>query len=100
MEITTRSSNELVITGIIKTIDDSMTLRDAVQKLYEGGATSITLRIEESFALPSAVIGYLMKLVNRDKVRLILQAGDRRLCELLDELQLTGTFNVTCSACS
>jgi len=98
MEITTRSSNELVINGIIKTIDDSMTLRDAVQKLHEGGATSITLRIEDSFALPSAVIGYLMKLVNRDKVRLTLQAGDRRLCELLDELQLTATFNVTCSA--
>lgn len=94
MEITVRSSNELVLSGPIKTIDDSMAVRAEVQKLVEEGATSLTLRIEDSFALPSAVIGYLMKLVNRDKVRLTLLAGDHRLHDLLDELQLSGTFNV------
>jgi hypothetical protein len=98
MEITARGSNELVVSGLIKTIDDSMALRAAVQALYDGGAAAITLRIEDSFALPSAVIGYLMKLVNRDKVRLTLLAGDRRLCELLDDLQLTGTFGASCTA--
>ncbi len=94
MEITSRSSNELVLSGPIKTIDDSMAVRAEVQKLVEEGASALTLRIEDSFALPSAVIGYLMKLVNRDKVRLTLLAGDHRLRELLDELQLSGTFNV------
>lgn len=94
MEIVSRSSNELVISGNIKTIDDSMALRAEVHKMHEAGAGSITLRIEESFALPSAVIGYLMKLVNRDKVRLTLLAGDHRLRDLLDELQLSCTFNV------
>ncbi len=94
MEITSRSSNELVLSGPIKTIDDSMAVRAEVQKLVEEGASSLVLRIEDSFALPSAVIGYLMKLVNRDKVRLTLLAGDHRLRELLDELQLSGIFNV------
>lgn len=94
MEIVSRGNNELVLNGPIKTIDDSMAVRAEVQKLVEEGATSLTLRIEESFALPSAVIGYLMKLVNRDKIRLTLLAGDHRLRELLDELQLSGTFNV------
>ena len=98
MEIRTVGSQELVVTGIIKTIDDSMQLRGELQKLYEGGAQSITLRIEDSFALPSAVIGYLMKLVNGDKVRLTLLAGDRRLYELLEELQLVMVFGASCTA--
>lgn len=97
MEIKTMSSNELVINGIIKTIDDSIALREATEKLHESGANAITLRIEDSFALPSAVIGYLMKLVNRNKVKLTLLAGDNRLIELLDELQLRETFGASYS---
>ncbi len=97
MEIKIIGNQELSVSGIIKTIDDSMALREAVQKLHDGGASTITLRIEESFALPSAVIGYLMKLVNRDKVRLTLLAGDPRLCELLEELQLIATFGARCT---
>jgi hypothetical protein len=95
MEIKSSGTHELTVTGIIKTIDDSMALRAEVQRLYEGGATAISLRIEDSFALPSAVIGYLMKLVNRDRVRLTLIAGDPRLSELLADLQLTNSFGVT-----
>jgi hypothetical protein len=98
MEIRTVGSHELVVSGTIKTINDSMCVRDALQKLREDGVTAITLRIEDSFALPSAVIGYLMKLVNREKVKLTLLAGDKRLSELLEELQLTDLFGVSCSA--
>ena len=94
MTIEQKSSTELVIGGIIKTIDDSMALREAVQGLVDGGATSVLLRIPDSFAMPSAVIGYMMKLVNRDKVHLTIIAGDQRLRELLDELQLTEQFGV------
>jgi anti-anti-sigma regulatory factor len=94
MEIKMLGTNELLVTGIIKTIDDSMALRGELQKLYEGGVDSIVLKIEDSFAMPSAVIGYLMKLVNRDKVKLKLVAGDVRLYQLLDELSLTESFGV------
>lgn len=89
-----KNGTEVVVTGNVKTIDDSMALRQEIQQLVDGGASSVTLRCVDSFALPSAVIGYLMKLVNRDKVRLTLLAGDQRLCSLLDELQLTETFGV------
>jgi hypothetical protein len=98
MEIRQISSHELAISGSIKTIDDSMALREALRVLHKGGASAITLRIEDSFALPSAVIGYLMKLVNSDRVRLTLLAGDRRLYDLLEELQLTETFCASCTA--
>lgn len=93
MELT-KSGTEVIITGNVKTIDDSMALRDEIQQLVEGGASNVTLRFQDSFALPSAVIGYLMKLVNRDKVRLTLLAGDQRLYALLDELKLLEAFGV------
>lgn len=95
MEIRQNGENELVVTGNIKSIDDSMAVRSALEKIHLGGAAGITLRITDSFAMPSAVIGYLMKLVNRDKVRLYTMVGDTRLAELLDELQLTEMFNVS-----
>ena len=94
MTIEQKSATELTINGNIKTIDDSIALRAAVQKLVEGGCSGVVLRIPDSFAMPSAVIGYLMKLVNRDKVHLNIIAGDKRLRELLDELQLTELFGV------
>ncbi len=94
MTIEQKSATELTVSGNIKTIDDSIALRAAVQKLVDGGGSGIMLRIPDSFAMPSAVIGYLMKLVNRDKVQLNVIAGDQRLRELLDELQLTEQFGV------
>jgi len=94
MTIEQNSATELTIKGNIKTIDDCIALRAAIQKLVDGGISSITLKIPDSFAMPSAVIGYLMKLVNRDKVHLNIIAGDHRLRELLDELQLTELFGV------
>ena len=94
MTIEQKSATELTVSGNIKTIDDSIALRAAVQKLVDEGCSSVMLRIPDSFAMPSAVIGYLMKLVNRDKVQLNIIAGDQRLRELLDELQLTELFGV------
>lgn len=88
------SATELVVGGIIKTIDDSIKLRETISAMVDGGATSIQIRIPDSFAMPSAVIGYLMKLVNRDKVSLSIIAGDIRLRELLAELQLSSMFGV------
>lgn len=98
MTVTKTAKNELTITGTIKSIEDSMMLREAVQGLFNAGELFIALKIVDSFAMPSAVIGYLMKLVNRDKVKLTIIAGDKRLCELLDELQLTKIFGASYSS--
>lgn len=97
MKIEKGNDNELIISDNIKSIDDSMAIKTAVQALISAGATSVRLRITSSFSMPSAVIGYLIKLVHQDRIRLSLLVGDKRLYELLDELQLVETFGVTCS---
>lgn len=95
MTITESGNNELTISGNIKTIDDSIAIKEAVKELQARGCGSILLRVTDSFSMPSAVIGFLMKLVNQDKVKLSVKVGDSRLGELLDELQLTAIFGVS-----
>jgi hypothetical protein len=94
MQIETSGSNELTISGNIKSIDDGKEIKDAVNTLISGGATTLNLKIQESFSMTSTVIGFLMKLVNIDQIRVSLVVGDQRLYQLLEDLCLIQAFNV------
>jgi hypothetical protein len=94
MEIERTGSTELTISGNIKSIEDSLRIKEAVNALRDSGARSLHLQISDSFSMTSTVIGNLMKLVHHDKVPLSITVGDQRLYELLDELNLTAVFNV------
>ena len=94
MEIKHNSSNELIIIGNIKSIEDSAEIKQAINALQQKGAKNLLLRIQDSFSMTSTVIGHLMKLVNLDKIPVSLVVGDRRLYDLLEELSLIQPFNV------
>ena len=94
MDIKHTSSNELIISGNIKSIEDSAEIKQAINALQQKGAKNLLLRIQDSFSMTSTVIGHLMKLVNLDKMPVSLVVGDRRLYELLEELSLIQPFNV------
>jgi len=94
MQIEHNGSNELTIVGNIKSIEDSIDIKEAINALQNAGAKNLLLRIQDSFSMTSTVIGYLMKLVNLDKVSISLIVGDNRLYELLEELSLIQPFNV------
>ena len=92
MQLTSTGEHELTIQGNIKTVDDYMEIREAATRLVSSGTRTLHFRIEDSFSMPSAVIGFLVKLVNRDKVQVSMDIRDQRLFELLQELSLTGLF--------
>ena len=94
MKIETRGSNELTITGNIKSIEDSLEIKKALDAIQLRGNKTILIRIQDSFSMTSTVIGHLMKLVNLDKIAISMAVGDRRLYELLEELSLVQHFNV------
>ncbi len=94
MQIVCNGSSELTITGNIKSIEDSIAIKQAIVRARREGAESLRLNILDSFSITSTVIGNLMKLVHHDKVSLSLMVGDQRLYELLAELNLAQTFNV------
>jgi len=92
MQLTRSSANELTITGNIKTTADYLAIRNLVTELVEAGASSLTLRINQSLSMPSSVIGFFVKLINRDKIRVTMVIEDHRLLELLEELSLADLF--------
>jgi len=94
MQIKMSGNSEITIVGNIKSIEDSLEIKNAVSGLQKNGAKSILLRIQDSFSMTSTVIGHLMKLVNVDKITVSMVVGDARLYQLLEELSLVQLFNV------
>ena len=94
MKIEQGNNNELVIFGNIKSIEDGITIKNALQALQESGVRTVHLKIQDSFSMTSTVIGHLMKLVNLDKTPVSLAVGDRRLYQLLEDLSLVQMLNV------
>lgn len=94
MQIELTGAVELTITGNIKSIEDSLKIKEKINKILQGDNCRIKLNIVDSFSMTSTVIGFLMKLAHHDKVQITLSIGDHRLYELLDELNLVQLFNV------
>jgi hypothetical protein len=94
MQIEQQGSNEVIIIGNIKSIEDGLKIKETIETLQKNGAKSIALKIKDSFSMTSTVIGHLMKLVNIDKLNISVTVGDHRLYQLLEELSLVQAFNV------
>lgn len=94
MTIEETGGNELTIVGNIKSIEDGKQIQRAVELLLKTGVKNITLKINDSFSMTSTVIGYLIKVINVDKIQISLVVGDRRLCTLLEDLSLGALFRV------
>lgn len=94
MDIEQKGSNEVIITGNIKSVEDSLVIKNALNKLVTQGNRSIHITIKDSFSMTSTTIGFLMKLVHHENVQLSVSVGDKRLYTLLEELSLLQQFNV------
>ena len=92
MRLARTSATELTITGNIKTTADYLAIRQEVADMVEAGAGALTLHIDECFSMPSSVIGFFVKLIQRDRIRVAMAIEDRRLLELLQELSLAEMF--------
>jgi hypothetical protein len=79
------------VDGVIKTINDSQMLVNAIKDASRSG--SVIIKINDSFSIPSTVIGELLKLKDSG-IDVTLEVGDDILYELLDDLNLVSTFNV------
>jgi len=86
--------NSVTITGNIKTIGDYQAIKNRLENLAEN-SKSITIDIKDSISITSSVIGYLTKLVQKDKVDIQIRVGDANLYDLFDEINLVKLFKVT-----
>ncbi|WP_027389270.1 hypothetical protein [Chrysiogenes arsenatis] len=93
MELYKKNQSTIVITGHIKSIIDAQTIRKSIEDSITQGSRSIHLIIEDSFSMTSAVIGFLLKVVN-DGVQISITLSDHRLWKLLNDFQLINVLNV------
>lgn len=97
MHIEQNGDSGIVITGNIKSVEDSLQVKNTINALVAQGSQSIHLSIKDSLSMTSTMIGFLMKLIHQEKVHLVITVGDRRLYSLLEELSLLQQFNVRLS---
>jgi hypothetical protein len=91
MEISS-SQNSVTINGNIKSINDFQDIKICLEdvKAHHG---DIVINIVDSLSMTSSVIGYFNKLVLKDGINLTLKVGNTQLMELLNDLNLSSTFN-------
>ncbi len=88
------SSTTIKIVGNIRGVEDLNEIRRSIESIKLSSKSKLSIEVVDSFAMPSAMIGYLMKLVQQDEIDLTLKIGDSRLIELLDDLGLKEIFNI------
>jgi len=87
------NDNVLSIKENISTVADFDSIKDALEELKKTH-NYIILKIYDSLVINSSLIGFLVKIINQDKVRLDFYAGSEILFELLDDLGLADAFNL------
>ncbi|MBQ3033998.1 MAG: hypothetical protein IJD28_06430 [Deferribacterales bacterium] len=94
MDIEIKGTNEIVLSGNIKSLKDYQNIKQTVTDMIAGGVDNIIIKTPESFSITSSVIGFFMKVIFQDHVKITLYVSDPRLFNILEDLQLIETFNV------
>jgi len=89
---TTGAECKVEIEGIIKSISDSQSIKDAINSC--GDVKNIYIDILDSFSITSSVIGFLLKKKQGDGVNLQIKVHDSRIYELFESLNLIEVLNV------
>jgi len=88
-----REGNRLIITGNIKSIEDYEKIKNELETIKQNN-NFIHLDIKDSISITSSLIGYLYKLIEKDKINLSMEVGNNTLYEILEDLDLIKKFNV------
>ena len=79
----------ITIEGQITGISEVQEIKNVIE--YYTDTVSIELVLKDAYVIPSSLIGYLVKLVNVNQKKVIINAQDE-LKELLRDLSLEKTF--------
>jgi len=92
MELKLINNGVLKIKDVIKTIEDVENIKTTIKNNMN--ASNVTLKILDSFAMPSALIGYLIKLKQLEHKNVKLEIKDDGLYELMQDLNLDKDFQL------
>lgn len=88
-----KEGNSVVIEGNIKTIGDFQAIKHILDEMILD-VSAINIILLDSISITSSVIGYLTKLVHKDKVNISLSIENKELVSLMDDLGLSELLHV------
>lgn len=94
MDVALTGKSEVTINGEIKTVNDYLQIKQTMLPLVEDGLDAITVKITSSSLITSALIGFFLRLVHENNIKLTIYAGNERLLKMFDVMKLTNTFDV------
>jgi len=94
MEVKATGVGEVTVLGHIKSIEDYQKIKDTIKGLVSNGNKSIVVKIPDSISMTSSVIGYFLKLINGDHVKITMLVKDERLYSIMDAMKLITVFDV------
>jgi len=98
MEIKTKIEDDAVVisaTGIIVSIDDSSKVKEEIIKQEAANpGKNIDLIIEDSYLIPSSLIGALLKMIHENKTPISVLTRNEQLFYLIQRLKLTDLLRV------
>ncbi len=98
MEIKTKVDGDttiITVTGVIISIDDSSKIKEEIIKqeaAYPGN--NVELVIEDSYLIPSSLIGALLKMIHENKIPISVLTKNEQLYYLIQRLKLTELLRV------
>lgn len=82
------------VKGIIKTIEDSANFKKAISDIAaKEPSASIEIHILDSYIITSSIIGQVLKIIQKDGVKISIYAYNKDLYELIDKLNLVSLLN-------
>ncbi|PLX66794.1 MAG: hypothetical protein C0603_11380 [Denitrovibrio sp.] len=95
MDIIVSKGCRIKVLGQIQSVNDSERLIRTISEVVDSGATNIHIIFIETRLLGSATVGYLVKLTCSNNLTLNIEVTDLRLFDLLKNMGLIDTLNVS-----
>lgn len=89
------NNNVIVVRGQVQNIADYAVIRESISELINKNINDIKIIFEDSHAVTSSVIGFLLKISQKDKINVHVVAKNEDLYLLFEILGLVDIFRVT-----
>ncbi len=94
MEIVVNSENNFSIFGSVKSEKNYEELKNLLEEKIEKGAKEFEFQMRHCFDLNSRILGYFLKIIDKDGVKITIKSKSEDLTTLLKNLALLDTFNI------
>ncbi len=85
-------NNNIIIEGLVRGNSEVAEIKTTISNLT---SKSVSIIFQDSYVIPSSLIGYLLKSIHDDKIDLNIKVKQHELYELLDRLNLISALKVS-----